>query len=259
LELRNHPNKELQQVADFVYEKIFLHYTMKQWGLKPDEIDVSVTGRVPVYLSYDNRYFQDKYQGMPSKGYTVLFERMLSHPNIEIQLSTHCSDVLKLDLQSNEIYFRGSKFEGEVVYTGAIDELLSYCFGVLPYRSLDFEFETHQVDRYQTVGTVNYPNDYDFTRITEYKHLTGQDIKGVTTIMKEYPLPYSRDGQKGNIPYYPIIKEENNKMYEAYRRALDGFKNLHLVGRLAEYKYYNMDIAVEKSLDLYEKIKEKII
>jgi UDP-galactopyranose mutase len=114
-------------------------------------------------------------------------------------------------------------------------------------------------DRYQDAGTVNYPNDYDFTRITQYKHLTGQSMKGVTSIVKEYPLPYTRDGERGNIPYYPIIKEENNKMYEAYRCALEGFEKLHLVGRLAEYKYYNMDSAVERSLDLYDKIKEKML
>ncbi|HOQ36810.1 MAG TPA: UDP-galactopyranose mutase [Acetivibrio sp.] len=254
LTLRQDENPEIRKVADYVYEKIFINYTMKQWGLKPEEIDPQVTARVPVHISFDNRYFQDEYQGLPEEGYTRLFERLLNHENITVRLNTNACDLIKIDTVKKKLFFEGEVFNGPVVYTGAIDELLEYRLGVLPYRSLDFKFETYEMNYYQPKGTVNYPNDMLYTRITEFKHLTGQRIEGKTTIVKEYPMEYNRTGSVGNIPFYPIFTQENMKMYNDYKNMLEGIDNLFLLGRLAEYKYYNMDAIVESALNMYNRM-----
>ncbi len=237
LELRQNPDPEVAAIADYVYEHVFVHYTMKQWGQKPEEIDPSTTARVPVRLSRDDRYFQDAYQGMPLEGYTKMFERMLDHPNIEVRLGVDARPILK-------------EAGGPVIYTGQVDELFGFQFGPLPYRTLDFRFETLPQDAFQTHGTVNYTVDQDFTRITEFKHLTGQELPGVTTIVKEYSRPYT--GDPGEIPYYAIINPENNALYAKYKAEADKKPNLYLLGRLAEYKYYNMDAIAARALELAE-------
>ena len=237
LELRQNPDPEVAAIADYVYEHVFVHYTMKQWGQKPEEIDPSTTARVPVRLSRDDRYFQDAYQGMPLEGYTKMFERMLDHPNIEVRLGVDARPILK-------------EAGGPVIYTGQVDELFGFQFGPLPYRTLDFRFETLPQDAFQTHGTVNYTVDRDFTRITEFKHLTGQELPGVTTIVKEYSRPYT--GDPGEIPYYAIINPENNALYAKYKAEADKKPNLYLLGRLAEYKYYNMDAIAARALELAE-------
>ncbi len=237
LELRQNPDPEVAAIADYVYEHVFVHYTMKQWGQKPEEIDPSTTARVPVRLSRDDRYFQDAYQGMPLEGYTKMFERMLDHPNIEVRLGVDARPILK-------------EAGGPVIYTGQVDELFGFQFGPLPYRTLDFQFETLPQDAFQTHGTVNYTVDQDFTRITEFKHLTGQELPGVTTIVKEYSRPYT--GDPGEIPYYAIINPENNALYAKYKAEADKKPNLYLLGRLAEYKYYNMDAIAARALELAE-------
>ena len=239
LELRQNPDPEIAAIADYVYEHVFVHYTMKQWGQKPEEIDPNTTARVPVRLSQDDRYFQDAYQGMPREGYTKMFERMLDHPNIEARLSVDARPVLK-------------EARGPVIYTGQADELFDFKFGPLPYRTLFFQFETLFQDIYQTHGTVNYTVDQDFTRITEFKHLTGQEIPGVTAIVKEYSRAYT--GEEGQIPYYAIINPENNALYAKYKAEADKYPNLHLLGRLAEYKYYNMDAIAARALELAERL-----
>lgn len=256
LKLREDENLGIRQVADYVYEKIFINYTMKQWGLKPEEIDPQVTARVPVHISFDNRYFQDEYQGLPQDGYTRLFERLLKHRNITIRLNANACDVIKIDTEGKKISFEGEVFKGKLVYTGAIDELLDYKLGVLPYRSLDFNFETHEMNYYQPKGTVNYPNDGLYTRITEFKHLTGQRVSGKTTVVKEYPMAYDKLGKKGNIPFYPIFTQENVNMYNEYKNMLHGIDNLFLLGRLAEYKYYNMDAIIDSALEMFESMKD---
>ena len=190
LELRQNPDPEVAAIADYVYEHVFVHYTMKQWGQTPEEIDPATTARVPVRLSQDDRYFQDAYQGMPLEGYTRMFERMLDHPNIEVRLGVDARPLLK-------------EAQGPVIYTGQADELFDFKFGPLPYRTLDFKFETLSQDCFQTHGTVNYTVDQDFTRITEFKHLTGQDLPGVTTIVKEYSRAYT--GGEGETHNYAII------------------------------------------------------
>lgn len=239
LELRQNPDPEIAALAGYVYEHVFVHYTMKQWGQKPEEIDPNTTARVPVFLSRDDRYFQDAYQGMPLKGYTPMFERMLDHPNIQVRLNADARELL-------------GRTDGPFIYTGQADELFDFKFGPLPYRTLDFQFETLRQDFFQTHGTVNYTVDEDFTRITEFKHLTGQELPGVTTIMKEYSRAYTGDAQE--TPYYAIINPENNALYAKYRAEAEKYENLHLLGRLAEYKYYNMDAIAGKALELAERL-----
>ena len=251
LELRQNPDRSIAALADYVYEHVFVHYTMKQWGQTPEEIDPNTTARVPVFLSRDDRYFQDACQGMPLEGYTPMFERMLDHPNITVELGVDA--LARLDLSGDEMKVDGAPFAGQVIYTGQADELFSFRFGPLPYRTLDFRFETLERDDFQGYGTVNYTVDEDYTRITEFKHLTGQALPGVTTIVKEYSRAYT--GKNGEIPYYAIINPENNALYARYKAEADRFPNLHLLGRLAEYKYYNMDVITGKALDLAEKLR----
>ncbi len=246
LELRQNPDPEIAAIADYVYEHVFVHYTMKQWGQTPEEIDPNTTARVPVRLSQDDRYFQDAYQGMPLEGYTPMFERMLDHPNITVETGVDALE--RLELADGSIKLDGEVFSGPVIYTGQADELFDFQFGPLPYRTLDFGFETLERDYYQTHGTVNYTVDGEFTRITEFKLLTGQRLSGVTTIMKEYSRAYT--GADGEIPYYAIINPDNNALYAKYADLAGQYPNLHLLGRLAEYKYYNMDAIAARALTL---------
>ncbi len=232
LELKKIKDKDLKFLANFVYEKVFLHYTEKQWGLKPEEIDASVTARVPVVISRDDRYFQDKYQGMPKEGYTKMFEKMLKNENIEIQLSTDYKK-LKNKMQYNFLF-----------YTGPIDEFFNYRFGKLDYRYLKLDFQTFNQESYQPSAVVNYPNDYDFTRIIEFKKLTQQNHRK-TTIGIEYP------GSEGFMAY-PVLDEKNKELFQKYSKEAEQLKkqNIYFVGRLAEYKYYNMDEAVRSALGI---------
>ena len=253
LELRQNPDPEISSLADYVYEHVFVHYTMKQWGQKPEEIDPNTTARVPVFLSRDDRYFQDAYQGMPLEGYTPMFERMLDHPNITVELS--CDALKRLKLEDGQIWLDGEVFEGAVIYTGQADELFGFSFGPLPYRTLDFDFETLERDDFQGYGTVNYTVDEPYTRITEFKHLTGQDIPCVTTIVREYSKAYT--GAAGETPYYAIINPDNNARYDQYRQQAGKFGNLYLLGRLAEYKYYNMDAIAARALELADSLNEE--
>ncbi|MDE6261293.1 MAG: UDP-galactopyranose mutase [Oscillospiraceae bacterium] len=246
LELRQNPDPEIAAIADYVYEYVFVHYTMKQWGQKPEEIDPNTTARVPVFLSRDPRYFQDAYQAMPADGYTPMFEKMLDHPNITVELGVDA--LRRLELADGVIKLDGEVFGGPVIYTGQADELFGFQFGPLPYRTLDFQYETLDWDYFQSHGTVNYTVDEEFTRITEFKRLSGQEKPGVTTIMKEHSRAYT--GADGEIPYYAIINPDNNALYAKYKAEADKYPNLHLLGRLAEYKYYNMDAIAARALAL---------
>lgn len=250
MKLRENEDPDIQEIAQYVYENVFLRYTMKQWGQTPEEISPEVTGRVPVLISYDNRYFQDTYQGVPLHGFTPMFEKMLDHENIEVRLETDCKEVLSF--KGDQIFFEGTEFDGDVIYTGAIDELFECRFGRLPYRSLDFHFEHYDQDSYQGHSVVNYTVSEEYTRITEFKYLTGQKDTEGTTIVKEYPFAYS--GAKGEIPYYAILNEENQNLYERYKDLTKGMKKFHLLGRLAEYKYYNIDAMTKKAFELADAI-----
>lgn len=247
LELKKSTDKDLQFLADFVYEKIFVNYTAKQWGMKPEDMDGAVTARVPIFVGRDNGYFNDSYQSLPKNGYTNMIQNMLNHKNIKLMLNTDFKEVCYL--KDEDFYLFGSKFQGQVIYTGQIDELFDYKFGDLPYRSVEMKFETVEKEFYQEKTTVNYPNDYDFTRITEFKHIYPiNSLK--TTILKEYPQEYVKNK---NTPYYPIFTQENQFRYNLYLQYASKFNNLILVGRLAEYKYYDMDDIVERALEVFKK------
>ena len=253
LKLREQEDPEIRQIADYVYENIFLHYTMKQWGQTPEEIDPAVTGRVPVVISYDNRYFQEPWQGMPLHGYTPMFEKMLDHPKIRVETGVDARS--RIRFEEDQVILDGEPFCGEVIYTGPVDELFNCCFGRLPYRSLRFDFEYLDQEDYQGHSVVNYTVSEDFTRITEFKYLTGQKAPG-TTIVREYPFAYT--GAEGEIPYYSIANEANQALYEKYRALTEKIPNVWLLGRLAEYKYYNIDAMVMKALELTEKLKQEV-
>ena len=250
LELRQQDDAELKFLADFIYNKLFVNYTAKQWGMKPEEISPEVTGRVPVHISRDNRYFQDKYQVVPKHGYTKIFENLLQHPNISLLLNTDFNSVMQFNPDTGALQLFDTPFKGELIYTGLIDELFGYRFGELPYRSLHFDFEHLQQEFFQAATTVNYPNDYDYTRITEFKRLSGQTVNG-TTIVKEYPQAYDRHDPSKNIPYYPIFTEENAQRFAQYQTFAQRFNNITLVGRLAENRYYDMDDMVARALDVF--------
>ena len=250
LQLRQAPDPELAALADYVYDHVFVRYTMKQWGQTPEEIDPATTARVPVFLSEDCRYFQDEYQGMPLEGYTPLFLSLLDHPNITVELNTDAGQ--RLRLEGERVLLDGEAFSGTVIYTGAADELFACRYGRLPYRTLDFVFESYPVDFWQSHGTVNYTVDRDYTRITEFKYLTGQELPGTTTIMKEYSRAYT--GAAGEVPYYAVINGESNALYARYKALADRIPNFHLLGRLAEYKYYNMDAIAARALELCDSL-----
>lgn len=252
LELMNHEDDDLKEIAAYVYENVFLKYTMKQWGKSPKDIDPAVSGRVPVLLSRDNRYFQDTYQGIPLEGYTAVFEKLLAHDGIDVRLGCQGKDVLRLDPDGEiKVYFEGEPFTGKVIFTGALDEFFDCCYGRLPYRSLDFKFEHYDKPFYQSHGVVNYTVSEDFTRITEFKYLSGQMDAEDTTIVKEYPMAYT--GDHGQIPYYAINNAENDALYEKYKGIVDHIPGFYLLGRLAEYKYYNIDAIIDRALDLAER------
>lgn len=259
IDLRAQDDAELAEVADYVYRNVFLYYTQKQWGVKPEEVDPSVTARVPVFISEDDRYFQDAYQGMPAQGYTALFSRLLEHPRIELILETDARSVLELVFEDDvpearlqEVRVGGEAHDGPIIYTGPLDQLFDLRFGQLPYRSLDFVFETHPIDWHQPCGTVNYTVSEDYTRITEFKHLTGQDCPGATTIMKEYPRAF--EDATTQVPYYAILSDENRVHYERYLALTSNLRHFHPLGRLAEYRYYNMDVIVGRALALADRI-----
>ncbi len=248
--LRASDNENLQEVADYIYENIFLHYTMKQWDKKPEEIDGAVTARVPIHISEDDRYFQDVYQGMPKEGYTKMFEKMLTHPNIDVFLKTELASIA--ELSDNTFIVQGSPFKGLVIYSGPVDELFSSDMGALPYRSIDMRFEQLDMKSFQEAATVNYTTTEDFTRITEFKKMTGQEDLDKTTILKEYPQAYVPGSDID--PYYPISNPENQALYEKYAKRANMITNLYVLGRLGQYRYYDMDDTTKAALDLAEEL-----
>lgn len=251
MELREKNDPDLSEIADYVYEKVFLYYTMKQWGQTPDEIDPSITGRVPIFVGDDDRYFPTAtYQGMPADGYTAMFERMLDHDLIDVFLNVDVRDLMKVSERG--VMVCDKPYGGEVIYTGPLDELFGSDLGALPYRTLDMKFETLEQDQFQPVGTVNYTTSEDFTRITEFKNMTGQVLPGRTTIMREYSRAF--EPNSSDTPYYAILEPQNKELYRAYRERVRGLLNFHVVGRLAEYRYYDMDGVTASALALSDEI-----
>ena len=232
--IRTSEDVVVSKVGTELYEKFFKYYTRKQWDLDPSELDASVTARVPTRTNKDDRYFTDTYQAMPLHGYTQMFQNMLSHPNIKIMLNTDYKEIL------DSIRYKA------LIFTGPIDSYFDYCYGKLPYRSIDFQFETKDAEWYQNTGTVNYPNEQLYTRITEFKYLTGQKHPK-TSVVYEYP---KADGD----PYYPIPRPENAELYKKYQLLAATTPNVYFTGRLGTYKYYNMDQVVAQSLTLFKKL-----
>jgi len=222
-------------ITDYIYKNVFENYSKKQWGKHFRKLDVSVFNRVPIRYSYSDAYFLDKFQGLPVYGYTRMFENMLFNKNIEVELNRNKTEIFKSNIP--------------VIYTGMIDELFGYCYGKLPYRSLDIWFQEHKQPFYQKYPVINYPNKERLTRITEYKYMTQQNCMN-TIISKEYPCEYNGK----NIPYYPIPTDDTKILYNKYKALADKIPNLYLLGRLAEYKYYDMDDVVEKALNLAEEL-----
>ncbi len=224
----------VSKVGRDLYNKFFRGYTRKQWGLDPSELDASVTARVPTRTNRDNRYFTDTYQVMPAHGYTRMFQNMLSHPNIKVMLGTDYREI------SGLIPYQ------HLIYTGPVDAFFDYRFGKLPYRSLEFRHETHDTEQLFPVGTVNHPNDYAYTRVSEFKHITGQKHHQ-TSVVYEYP-------QAEGDPYYPVPRPENAELYKQYQALAQAEPNVTFVGRLATYRYYNMDQVVAQALATFRRL-----
>lgn len=237
LEFQKYNDKDLNFIADYIYKKVFLNYTIKQWGLNPQEIDSAVTARVPVLISKDSRYFQDKYQGIPLNGYTKFIENILNHPNIELRLNNSYSDL------------KNEKFK-RIFYTGSIDEFFNFKYGMLPYRSVSFKLEEHNVPYCQRNSVVNYPNNYDFTRIHEYKYYLNEKSEK-TVIVKEYSTDFV---QGMNDRYYPIVNKKNVELFNKYKYLSQEYENVYFLGRLGDYKYYDIDKAIERALECFDEI-----
>jgi UDP-galactopyranose mutase len=238
-QIRTSEDVVVSQVGRDLYEKFFRGYTRKQWGMDPSELDKAVTSRIPTRTNQDDRYFTDTYQAMPLHGYTRMFEKMLTHPNIHIMLNTDYREI------------KGVIPYKKLIFTGPVDEYFDYCYGKLPYRSLNFVHKTYDVRQFQEVAVVNYPNDHEYTRITEYKHLTGQS-NDKTSVTYEFPC---WDGD----PYYPVPKPENAELYQKYKNLADETPDVHFVGRLATYRYYNMDQVVAQALATYNKLSQRTL
>lgn len=236
LEFKKQDDEDLKFLADFIYEKVFLEYTTKQWGVAPEGVSGSVTARVPVFIGKDDRYFQDKYQGIPLKGYTNVIKNMLDNKNIKVKLNTDFKDI------------KNPNDFDRIFYTGSIDEYFDYKYGVLPYRSVHFKFETYDREFYQSNSVVNYPCNYDYTRIHEYKHYLN-DKSDKTVIAKEYS-EFFEPGK--NKRYYPIPKKENEELYKKYSEEADKLKNIYFLGRLADYKYYDIDKCIIRAFEVFE-------
>jgi UDP-galactopyranose mutase len=234
--IRTSEDAVISKVGRELYVKFFRGYTRKQWGIDPSELDAQVAARVPVRTNRDDRYFTDSYQSMPRHGYTRMFENMLDHENIHLLLQTDYRDILKT------IPFN------EMIYTGPVDEFFDFRFGKLPYRSIEFRHETHDLERFQSAAVVNYPNEHAFTRITEFKYLTGQ-THSKTSVVYEFP-------QASGDPYYPIPRPENAALYSQYQVLAKAAPSVHFVGRLATYRYYNMDQVVAQALTTYKHLQE---
>lgn len=233
-QIRTSEDVIVSKVGREIYDKFFRNYTRKQWGLDPSELDAAVTARLPVRTNRDDRYFTDTYQAMPLHGYTRMFEKMLTHPNIKIMVNADYREI------------RDMIPHREVIFTGPIDEFFEYRFGRLPYRSLEFKFETRSVAVAQEAPVINYPNENAYTRVTEFKYLTGQE-HAKTTLVYEFP-------KSEGDPYYPIPRPENQMLYRQYQAVADQTEGVHFLGRLGTYKYYNMDQCVAQALAYYRKV-----
>lgn len=255
-ELVNHEDEDVRNYGELLFEKAYKTYTAKQWGLNPDEIDKSVIERVPMAMNFDERYLNKDFQFLPENGFTEIFENMLNHPNIELQLDVDALDKLTFDEINNRVLYDGNEVK-LLVFTGAIDELFKLKHGRLPYRSLNITYDYYEQDSVLPREIVSYPQAKGYIRKTEYKKINfhADDVKG-TVVATEYPVAYTPELETGNIPYYPIITDDNTNQYLKYVDEVNKYGNIVLCGRLAEYKYYNMDTCIEHAFEKFEEIKQ---
>ena len=249
VEVLQHPDPDIRGYAEFLFENDYAPYTAKQWGVSPKEIDPSVLKRVPLRFSYNIGYFDDAYEVMPANSFTDFFKNILNHQNIEVKLGIDALEHLKAD--GEFLYIDGKETDITVIYTGALDELFGGIYGQLPYRSVKFDWKYQEIDSLQNAPVVAYPKEPGFTRITEYKKLPCQDKPG-TSYAVETSLPY-KEGEKME-PYYPVLTEASQKQYADYKALADKIPNLIYCGRLGDFKYYNMDQALERALEICEKL-----
>lgn len=256
LELVNHEDTDISEYGVLLFEKAYKTYTAKQWGIPVDKIDKYVLDRVPMAMNYDERYLNKDFQYLPIDGFTKMFENMLDHPNITIKTSEDALRHIELNEDNRQILYDNKEIAC-LIYTGPIDELFHLKYGALPYRSLDIKYEYYDKDSVLPGEIVSYPQADAYTRSTEYRKIMF-DTKGVTgtVVATEYPMLYKPDAMIGNIPYYPVNTVESNECYKQYMEEVKKYKNLFLCGRLAEFKYYNMDICIEHALDYFKTIEK---
>ena len=245
LEMLESQDSYVRRFADFLYEKDYKPYTAKQWGIDPEKVDRQIFKRVPILFSYGSKYFSDKYQAMPVKGYMEFIENLLKTPGIELRLNEEARD--RFSIRDHQVMDGGKPLDGVLIFTGALDELFGCKHGKLPYRSLRFAWKHEDIDSFQDMPVVAYPQAEGFTRITEYKKLPVQEVRG-TTYAVEYPLPYKQG--EAMEPYYPVLTEESQELFRKYYEEAKQVRGLAFAGRLAEFKYYNMDQAIRRALDL---------
>ena len=245
LEMLDSQDSYVRRFADFLYEKDYKPYTAKQWGMDPEKVDRQIFKRVPILFSYGSKYFSDKYQAMPVKGYMEFIENLLKTPGIELRLNEEARD--RFSIRDHQVMDGGKPLDGVLIFTGALDELFGCKHGKLPYRSLCFVWKHEDIDSFQDMPVVAYPQAEGFTRITEYKKLPVQEVRG-TTYAVEYPLPYKQG--EAMEPYYPVLTEESQELFRKYYDEAKQVRGLAFAGRLAEFKYYNMDQAIRRALDL---------
>lgn len=240
----------VNEYGKFMYEYEYKLYTAKQWGRNIDEISPSIFKRVPVYLSYRSSYQKHEYQFLPRGGFTKLAASILNHANIEVRLNIDASEFISFDAETGEIFWRNNQLQCPLIYTGALDALLDYRYGILPYRSLEFIWKKLDQESYQNTAITAYPQADKITRVTEYKKLPVQDYPDKTLISIEVPFEYVPDSPVGNEPYYPVINDDNMKLYNKYKSSFSKCKNFYFSGRLADYCYYNMDAAILRAKDV---------
>lgn len=258
LDLVNHPDERVSGFGTMLFEKAYRNYTSKMWGIGVDEVEPYVLERSPMALNYDERYLNKDFQYLPVKGFTEIFRNMLKHPNIHVTLNCDALDHLSLDDGKGKMTFDGSQVD-VLVYTGAVDELFGYKYGHLPYRSLDIRYEYSDKDSVLPAEVISCPQAEDFTRKTEYRKLM-KDDSGIlgSVVATEYPLWYDPKAERGNTPYYPVVTDESDRTYEKYVSEAKTYGNIFLCGRLAEFKYYNMDICIEHAFEKFEEIRKRL-
>ena len=257
-ELLSSKNDDVREYGELLFEKAYKTYTAKQWGLSPDEIDKSVLERVPMAMNFDERYLNKDFQYLPKKGFTEIFKNMLDHKNINVILNTDAFEHISFDEAGKRVLFDNEPLD-LLIFTGNIDELFGLKYGRLPYRSLDFEYKYYDEKRHFPCEIISYPQADGYTRSTEYKQFTyGMQDINKTVVVTEYPVEYDPQGSKGNIPYYPVLTDDSMLKYEQYKRESEKYGNIVLCGRLAEFRYYNMDVCIEHALEKFEEVKKKL-